>query len=62
MEYFLDNIKNNKSIQEAIILANDAIGVITVPYDKEDGTEGFKTVEGLPIYYKGDLVQYFCVG
>lgn len=62
VEYFLDNIKNNKSIQEAIILANDAIGVITVPYDKEDGTEGFKTVEGLPIYYKGDLVQYFCVG
>ena len=46
------------SISQAMFSADRTLDIITVPYEKEDGTEGVKDVYGLPSYYCGDIIQY----
>lgn len=58
MEYFLTSVSEGKSIQEALISASDELGIISVPYEKSDGSEGTKSVDGLPTYFVGDKSQY----
>ena len=58
LQYFLTALYNGDNIYEALEYANYEFGEITVPYDKADGTEGYKEVDGLPIYCVGDQIQY----
>lgn len=58
LQYFLTALYNGDNIYEALEYANYELGEITVPYDKADGTEGYKEVDGLPIYCVGDQIQY----
>lgn len=58
MEYFLDEIKAGNNIQDAIINANLTLGDIEVPYTKDDGSDAYKLVYGLPTYCVGDSTQY----
>lgn len=58
LKLFLDALEDGDNIYEALEYANDELGRITVPYDKADGTEGHKEVDGLPIYCVGDQIQY----
>ena len=54
LEYWLDNILLGESIKDACINANDDLGYIEINY----GTTDAKTVYGMPIYSRGDTIQY----
>lgn len=62
IEFFLDALEDGNNISNALEYANDELGIITVSFDKEDGSEGYKEVEGLPTYCVGDQSQCLNIG